>query len=347
MDDLTKEENLPAVIDSAGGVDQLPELVVMGGGAARFVWDEFFSGEIRNPHTRRAYGHAVRQFLAWCRGERLNLQQIAPGHVGRYLDQLSIDGPAEERLPASVPTKKQHLAALRRFFDKLVLRHVVVLNPAASVRAERYQVIEGKTPEISVEQAKKLLKSFDTSRVIGLRDRAIIATLIYTAVRIGSVAVLRFKNFNHDGSQWTLRFAEKGGKSREIPVRHALERYMLAYLDAAGLRDASKDSRLFRSAVGKTKHLTGNGMSAGDMGRMVKRRLKDAGLPEQLSPHSFRVATITDLLEQGTPLEDVQQLAGHADPRTTRLYDRRPKRISRNIVDRISIYVDDEVYAKS
>ena len=78
-------------------------------------------------------------------------------------------------------------------------------------------------------------------------------------------------------------------------------------------------------------------MTAGDMGRMIKRRMRDAGLPSRLSPHSFRVTTVTDLLEQGVPLEDVQYLAGHADPRTARLYDRRKKRVTRNIVERISI----------
>jgi integrase/recombinase XerD len=60
-------------------------------------------------------------------------------------------------------------------------------------------------------------------------------------------------------------------------------------------------------------------------------------MPSRLSPHSFRVATITDVLAQGVPLENVQQLAGHADPRTTRLYDRRQRRVTRNIVERISI----------
>lgn len=59
--------------------------------------------------------------------------------------------------------------------------------------------------------------------------------------------------------------------------------------------------------------------------------------PETLSPHSFRVATATDLLDQGVPLDDVQYLLGHSDPRTTRLYDRREKRVTRNIVERISI----------
>src|SRR5512144_3419836 len=71
--------------------------------------------------------------------------------------------------------------------------------------------------------------------------------------------------------------------------------------------------------------------------RMMKRRLKGAGLPGPFSPHSFRVTTVTDLLEQNVPLEDVQYLAGHSDPRTTRLYDRWRRKVTRNIVERISI----------
>ena len=60
-------------------------------------------------------------------------------------------------------------------------------------------------------------------------------------------------------------------------------------------------------------------------------------LPGHFSPHSFRVTTVTDLLEQNVPLEDVQYLAGHSDPRTTRIYDRRRRKVTRNIVERISI----------
>jgi integrase len=78
-------------------------------------------------------------------------------------------------------------------------------------------------------------------------------------------------------------------------------------------------------------------MSGIDICQMMKRRLKAVGLPEQFSPHSFRFATVTDLLEQSVPLEDVQHLAGHADPRTTRRYDRRRRKVTRNIVARISI----------
>jgi integrase/recombinase XerD len=96
-------------------------------------------------------------------------------------------------------------------------------------------------------------------------------------------------------------------------------------------------SIITRAAHLETGRLTRNAMHVVGACRMVKRRLKGAGLPSRLSTHSFRVTTITDLLEQGGPLEDVQHLAGHAGSRTTRLYDRRQQRITRNIVERISI----------
>jgi site-specific recombinase XerD len=181
------------------------------------------------------------------------------------------------------------------------------------------------------------LRSIDTRHVVGLRDRAVIGILVYTAARVGAIAKLRVRDYIDAGDQYCLRFTEKGGKSREIPMRHDLQQFMTSYLAAANSAPAPPDAPLFRTAIRRTKQLTENRMTAGDMGRMVKRRMRDAGLPARLSPHSFRVATITDLLAQGVPLEDVQHLAGHADPRTTRLYDRRQRRVTRNIVERISI----------
>jgi integrase/recombinase XerD len=142
--------------------------------------------------------------------------------------------------------------------------------------------------------------------------------------------------FQNDGTQSVLRFQEKGGKSREIPVRHDLDVYIRAYLDAAGIAGEAKDQPLFRAGNGTTKRLGEGPLNSATICRLVKRRLADASLPGRLSPHSFRVSAITDLLTQGVSLEDVQHLAGHAEPRTTGLYDRRQKRLTRNIVERIS-----------
>lgn len=318
-------ESLP-VPASARSVEP-PAIIRDAGPAAQFAWDEFVFGHLRNPHTRAAYGHAIQRFLDWSHERGIDLTRITPRYVGEYLDSQSL----------ATVTKKLHLAAIRRLFDFLVMRHAVILNPAATVRTERHQVIEGKTPEIGVDAARRLLASLDTSHVVGLRDRAILAVLIYTAARVGAVTKLRRADFYWSADQACLRFTEKGGKSREIPVRHDLQQFIVAYLASAGCEFSDKALPLFRVAVRRTRRLTQAALSAGDINRMVKRRLRDAELPDHLSPHSFRVTTITDLLAQGVPLEDVQQLAGHADPRTTRLYDRRQKRVTRNIVERISI----------
>jgi site-specific recombinase XerD len=302
-------------------------MVRSAGKAGRFAWDEFFLGKIRNPHTRAAYLRAVTQFLSWCEPYEIELKGITPGLIGEYLDQLKL----------AVPSKKVHLAGIRTFFDVLVQRHVIVLNPAHSVRTERYSVMEGRTPEISVEQAKKLLASIELKSVIDYRDRAVIGVLIYTAARAGAVAKLRLKNLIDDGRRFSLHFAEKGGKARTIPVREDLEKYLAEYVAATGVTHESKEEPLFRTAAGRKLGLSATAMNGVDICRMVKRRLKAAGLPTSASPHSFRACVATDLLTQNVALEDVQYLLGHSDSRVTKLYDRRQKQVTRNIVEKISV----------
>jgi integrase/recombinase XerD len=298
---------------------------------ARYAYAEFFGDEIASDYTRKAYRHAVHRFLTWCEDQGFELARIPPGSVGQYIRTLT----TAEGKPASKPTQKLHLAAIRKFFDTLVQRHAVVLNPAASVRGPRVRNVVGKTPATDPAQARALLHSIDTGDVVGLRDRAILATMMYTACRVGAVSKLRRRDFYTDGRQWYLRLDEKGGSDRQIPCRHDLQGYLEEYLAATD--DRNHDAPLFRAARGRTHQLSDSPLQAKDIHRMVKRRLADAGLPSVLTCHSFRATTATDLLEQGVPLEDVQELLGHADPRTTRLYDRRDRKVTRNVVERISI----------
>ena len=100
------------------------------------------TGNIRNPHTRRAYGRAAGEFLAWCASRGLgSLAAIEPLHVAAWIE--------EEGRRSSPPTVKLHLAAIRQLFDWLVVGQVVPLNPAASVRGPRHVVRRGKTPVLS------------------------------------------------------------------------------------------------------------------------------------------------------------------------------------------------------
>jgi site-specific recombinase XerD len=317
--------NLPTTLPAP-----LPEIIHRTGANAVFAAQEFFFGTIRNEHTQRAYLHAVKHFLKWAEKHGAGeLTQIAPWHVGQYFTDIAKN--------TSIATRNLRLSALRHFFDAQVTRHAVVLNPALSVRGERFSVLEGRTPEIPIPEARKLLASIDTSHVVGLRDRAILAVLVYTTSRAGAVAKLRLGDFYQTGQQWMLHFNEKGGKSRELPVRNDLKDIISAYIDAAGLGKALKDTPLFQSALKKQRRLSGRAIHVNDICRMMKRRLKDFEMPLAYSPHSFRVTSITDLLEQNVPREDVQHLAGHADPRTTNLYDRRERKVKKNIVDKISV----------
>jgi site-specific recombinase XerD len=293
---------------------------------AAFAADEFFQASISNTHTRRAYGRSAGRFLSWCARRQLELRHITPGLAGEYIG----------RLEGSAPTKNQALAALRHFFDALVQRHAVALNPFASVRGLKYSVTEGKTAELAIEQARKLFRSINTGHVVGLRDRAVLGVLAYTGARIGAVARLGMADYRNLGDHRVLRFKEKGGKDREIPVRHDLAVWLDQYIAAAGIAEERK-APLFRAADGKRKVLTSSAYRAHSMRQMMKRRLADAGLPDLFSPHSFRVTVVTDLLNQNVPLEDVQYLAGHSSPTTTRVYDRRRRKVTRNIVERISI----------
>src|SRR5271167_521151 len=140
---------VPAIIADAG--DQA---------ARRFL--EFFAATIRNKNTRTAYFHAVSRFFAWCDHHKLGqLADIEPLHVAAYIEALGKD--------FEKPTVKQHLAAIRMFFDWLVTGQVVATNPAHAVRGPKHVVKTGKTTVVTGQQARELLDSIDTSTVVGLR----------------------------------------------------------------------------------------------------------------------------------------------------------------------------------
>jgi integrase/recombinase XerD len=134
---------------------------------------------------------------------------------------------------------------------------------------------------------QKVLDKVDTSNEVGLRDRALLGTLAYTFARIGAVVNLKVEDYFQTGKRSMIRFSEKGGKETEIPVHHKLEELLDEYLELSGLRNRP-NAPLFPIAVGRTRKLGNRAATRIDAARMLKRRLKDAGLPDAFSPHSFR-----------------------------------------------------------
>jgi site-specific recombinase XerD len=293
----------------------------------RFI--EFFTANIRNRNTRRAYYNAARRFARWCESHGLgDLRQVLPLHVAAYIEEM--------QRTQSRPSVKQHLAAIRMLMDWLVVGQVMPSNPAAAVRGPRHQVRKGKTPVLSAEEARSLLDSIDAVSVVGLRDRALIAVMTYTFARVGAAVAMRVEDFYVQGRRAWVRLHEKGGKRNEIPAHHNLADYLEQYIAAAKIADDRKGP-LFRGARGQKGELGTAALGQSDVYRMIGRRAKHAGIATEICCHSFRATGITAYLKNGGRLEIAQQMAGHESARTTGLYDRRGDEIALDEVERIAI----------
>lgn len=318
-------ELLPVELSVSAG---LPALIARAGARAHRRFIEFFTATIRNPNTREAYARAVSQFFRWLDDRGLTeLAQVQPVVVAAYVEKLALE--------RSAPTVKQHLAAIRQLFDWLVTGHVLETNPATSVRGPSHVVSRGKTPVLTADEARELLDSIDTSSVSGLRDRALIAVMVYSFARVGAATRMRVEDYYEEGKKWWFRLHEKGGKRHEVPVHHNAFQYVEEYLDGAGIRGESK-SPLFRT-IDRSRRVTARGVTRNDALRMIKRRARQAGRSPTVCCHSFRATGITAYLENGGTIENAQAIAAHASPRTTKLYDRTSDDVTLDEIERIQI----------
>jgi len=305
----------------------VPALIADLGEDAALRFIDFFTAHIRNPNTRAAYAVAVRSFFVWLEARGVTkLRQVRAIHVSSY-----IEAAAKVR---KAPTVKQHLAAIRMLFDFLIVGQVMASNPAAAVRGPKHVVKRGKTPVLEADEARKLIDSINVSTAVGLRDRALIALLIYTFARVSAATSMNVEDYYPQGKRWWVRLHEKGGKQHEMPAHHLLENYIDAYMSEAGIA-ADKPSPLFRTALGKTGKLTERRMTRTDALRMIWRRARQAGIETALGCHSFRATGITVCLTNGGLLEHAQQMAAHESARTTKLYDRRNDKVTLDEVERI------------
>lgn len=290
---------------------------------------DFFTAHIRNPNTRATYYLAVSRFSEWCESWGCSdLSLVKPVHVATYIEKIST-----ELSPATV---KLHLAAIRGIYNWLIIGQIVEMNPAHPVRGPKLIVRKGKTPPLTAEDARALFGSIDTTELIGLRDRAIIATMLYTFSRISATLALRVKDYYAVGRDNWMRLSEKGGKQNLLLVNYTLADYLDAYIQAAGITN-DPEGPLFRSARGRRDRLTARALSRSDALRVMERRRTEAGIRTKLCNHSCRAGGITIYRQRGGTLERAQERAGHADVRTTRLYDHSDQVESRADVERMAI----------
>ena len=322
---MTTEALVPAVVTAGGGEIVLPQVIVDAGPQATARFLEFFAGRIANSRTRAAYGRAVGQFLGWCEARGLGLRDVSPLHVAAYI----------RTHPGSVPTVKQHLAAIRMLGDWLVVSQVLRTNPAAAVRGPKHVVTKGSTPVLSPAEARKLLETIDTGSMAGFRDRALLSVMLYSFARVSAVLGMRRQDYFGQGSRGWLRLDEKGGKRHDVPAHHRAAAALDEYVEVAGLEEPK--AKLFQSVDPAGHRLTGRALQRRVVLAMIKRRAEAAGLPPSTCCHTFRATGITAYLSNGGTLEHAQQIAGHASPKTTKLYDRTADTLTVDEIERIVI----------
>jgi site-specific recombinase XerD len=319
----------PGALTTPADTYIVPALIADAGDAAGWRYVEFFTANIRNPHTRRAYARACGRFFAWCEDRGLTITVIRSHDVATWVEEL------QEKHGA--PGVKQQLAAVRMLFNWLITGQVVPTNPAAAVRGPKYVVTTGKTPVLDGSEWRRLLDAIPTETVRDLRDRALIGTLTYSFARVGAALKLKVEDLRSHGTGWQLFLHEKGGKEHKMPCHHALSEMLHAYVAAAGIADDRK-GWLFRTSPGHNATvLTEQPLNQSAAWFMVRRRAVAAGIAAPIGNHTFRATGITNFLENGGTLEHAQDMAAHASPRTTRLYDRRKERITQAQVERIRL----------
>lgn len=307
----------------------LPLVIAEAGEKTSLTFLEFFTNSIANEHTRRAYARAAVRFFSWCEQKNVGFAEILPPMIGIYFREL------EEEL--STPSVKQELSAIKKLFDFFVNQGVMPFNKAATVRGPKYSPREGKTQELSASDVRTLFDSMTGVKLKDCRDRAILGLFFYQWQRVGAVINLKVGDYRYTSEPKTLTFKEKGGKIRRLPLHHKAAQYLNGYISTAqiDLEDkVDKKLPMFRT-INRYRELTTSPMTQPDMFRMIRKRAKEANIKTNISNHTGRKTGITTFLDSGGLLEQAQDIAGHADPRTTRLYDARRKTIEQSEIERV------------
>jgi integrase/recombinase XerD len=300
--------------------------------------DAFTEGWLRNrrlsEHTREAYRRDVRAWLAWCRGRDVDPLAASFIHVNAYARGLESTSDARTGRPLTPATVARKLSGLSSWYDFLLKVNAVKANPVGGADRPRIARDHSATVGLRADEVDALLAAAEADNgPASVRNQAVIAILADLGLRVSEVVGLDVCDLGSERGHRSIRFTGKGGAHRRRALTPsstaAVETYLLQRAATTGVPVEELSGPLF---------VTGSGarLDRHSVFRLVRRLARSAGIAAwaNLSPHSLRHAFATTARDEGVPLEDVQDAMGHADPRTTRRYDR-----DRHNLDRDPSYV--------
>lgn len=287
---------------------------------------------VRTPSaaTRESYESDLRQFLEFAKIEARNVSELAkvrPEHVAAWRQALQNKG-------CTNATVRRKMTAIRSLFSYLQTYGYTGANPAHGKFVKAPSVArDGKTVGLSPEDCRRLLNSPDPSTPVGVRDRALLGVLAYSACRVGELVRLKVGDFKKSGEHHVISIIGKGDKERTAPLHPEAVERLIAWL-AVGQIDHDRSGPLF-SPARTARKLGKDGFAARPFSvraveYLVERYVKQAGLDPAVTVHSLRVTALTTARERGSDIIDLQDFAGHADPRTTLTYIRTRDRLSKS-----------------
>ena len=284
---------------------------------------EWFAN-IQNPSTRRAYERALGDFMTFIGiGRPEEFRMVTRSHVIAWRDDLA-------RRSLSGMTVRHRLAALSSLFQHLCDSNAVTHNPVKGVKRPPVESNEGKTPALGDHQARRLLEAPSTDSLKSKRDRAMLATLLYHALRREELCKLSVEDARHERRGIVhLQVSGKGGKTRYVPLHPGAGALIHDYLEADG-RAKDTTGALFRPLRNNRPDVDGAG--AGERGAITADgvykivRAYSHALGFEIGVHSLRATAATNALDHQADIAKVQEWLGHANIATTRIYDHRKTR---------------------
>jgi integrase/recombinase XerD len=292
--------------------------------ARREDLEAFTNGWLANrrlsEHTRDAYRRDVSGWLDWCRDRDLDPISVTFIHINAYARELESTSDSRTGRPFTPATVARKLSGLSSWYGFLVKINAITANPVGGADRPRVNRDHSATVGLSADEVDALLVAAEADTVPArVRNLAVISVLADLGLRVGEVVGLNVEDLGYERGHRTVRFTGKGGVRRQRALTPASTAAVESYLLHRAAEVAIDELRGPLFVTGSGARLDRHAVF-----RLIRRLAEAAKIPShaKLSPHSLRHAFATSARDEGIPLEDVQDAMGHADPRTTRRYDR-------------------------
>jgi len=297
--------------------------------------------EASSRHTALAYERDIREFFGV--GDILQIQLQDVIDVGmQQVEHWLLDMQGRGFKPATINRKLSSLSSLYRWLlkyqDNRTGKALIYFNPFAHLKEEKPRAQSSETAFLTEEECQSLLNSFDTTKLLDLRNKAILSLALTTALRKSEIIHLRLQDVTKVSDFDVALVKRKGGKLDTIKLQKPVKDLIDAYIERTG-RSYGQDpfSYVFQGHSRNQKN--GEKLDPSTLNYMMKAVCKRAGIDKDLSVHSTRHTAITLAILGGATIEKVRDFAAHNSIATTNRYVHSLDRLRDNAGDVIALKI--------